>query len=24
MLVDAGFQKTPVEIGKAFTVDFLK
>jgi hypothetical protein len=24
LLVDAGFQKTPVEIGKAFTVEFLK
>jgi NitT/TauT family transport system substrate-binding protein len=24
LLVDAGFQKTPVDIGKAFTVDFLK
>jgi len=24
LLVDAGFQKTPVDIGKAFTVEFLK
>src|SRR5580692_3135929 len=24
LLIDAGFQKTPVDIGKAFTVDFLK
>jgi NitT/TauT family transport system substrate-binding protein len=24
LLVEAGFQKTPVEIGKAFTVEFLK
>lgn len=24
LLVDAGFQKTPVEIGNAFTVEFLK
>jgi NitT/TauT family transport system substrate-binding protein len=24
LLVDAGFQKTPVDVGKAFTVEFLK
>jgi hypothetical protein len=24
LLIDAGFQKTPVDLTKAFTVDFLK
>jgi len=24
LLVDAGFQKAPVDVGKAFTVEFLK